>query len=190
MLLVVGLGNPGKKYAATRHNVGFNVVEALAARHGGTPWRERYRGLVSEAVLPGQRAVLLEPQTYMNLSGESVALAVGYYKLQASDVVVVHDELDVPLGEVRLKVGGGEAGHNGLKSVSRHLGARDYLRLRVGIGRPPKDFRGDISDFVLQAFAPDEGGVISDVIDRACTAIAQIAERGVDFAMNETNRRK
>jgi PTH1 family peptidyl-tRNA hydrolase len=135
MLLFVGLGNPGAKHAGNRHNVGFMVVEAIAKRHGFPPWRRRFQAVATEAALGGERIQLLLPGTYMNESGRAVAEAMHFYKLPLGDVVVFHDELDLPPGKVRVKTGGGVAGHNGLRSITAHIG-NDYRRVRIGIGHP------------------------------------------------------
>lgn len=190
MILIVGLGNPGGRYAETRHNIGFIVVERIVARASATPWRQRFSGLVSELELGGQRALALEPQTFMNRSGESVRAAASFYKIPPRDILVIHDELDLPFGTVRLKLGGGEAGHNGLRSITEQLGTRDYVRLRVGIGKPPAGFRGDGADFVLQAFAPAERASLDELVERASSAVALLAERGLEHAMNVTHRRE
>ncbi len=188
MILVVGLGNPGARYASTRHNIGFAVADQLA---GATvSWSERFKGFFCLAGVGDQRVGILKPQTYMNRSGESVRPACDFYKVLREDVLVIHDELDVPFGDVRLKHGGGEAGHNGLRSVTQHLGGRDYYRLRIGIGRPPPDFSGSVADFVLQAFAPAEAGEIEDLARRGAQAARLFVERGPQAAMNEVNRKK
>ena len=135
MLLLVGLGNPGSRYAGNRHNIGFMAVDAIAKRHGIVPWRRRFQGVSAEGPLGGERALLLLPGTYMNESGRAVAEAAHFYKLGLSDIVVVHDEIDLAPGKVRVKTGGGVAGHNGLRSITSHVG-NDYRRVRVGIGHP------------------------------------------------------
>lgn len=188
MILVVGLGNPGAKYADTRHNVGFIVVERLVSAAGGQ-WREKFNGRFSQLELWGTRLVVLEPLTYMNESGRSVQPAAAFFKIEPASVLVVHDELDLPFGELRLKQGGGDAGHRGLKSVSGQLGTPEYARLRVGIDRPPADFRGSQADYVLQAFAPAERAGLDDLIDRAVDAVRLVVERGLASAMNVTNQR-
>jgi PTH1 family peptidyl-tRNA hydrolase len=153
MLLLVGLGNPGAEYSGNRHNIGFMAVEATAKRHGIGPWRRRFQGVATEGPLDGARALLLLPGTYMNESGRAVAEAMGFYKLGLSDVVVVHDELDLAPGKVRVKTGGGSAGHNGLRSITAHIG-NDYRRVRVGIGHPGnKDM---VHHYVLSDFAKSE----------------------------------
>jgi peptidyl-tRNA hydrolase, PTH1 family len=135
MLLFVGLGNPGAKYARNRHNIGFAVVDEIARRHGFAPWRRRFQGETSEGALDGERIILLKPTTYMNESGRSVQEAANFFKLAADDITVFQDELELPPAKVRVKVGGGIAGHNGLRSVTSHIG-NDYRRVRLGIGHP------------------------------------------------------
>ena len=152
MLLFVGLGNPGAKYAGNRHNVGFMAVEAIAKRHGLPPWRRRFQGVATEGPIGGTRVQLLLPGTFMNESGRAVAEAMHFYKTQLSDVVVFHDELDLVASKVRVKLGGGVAGHNGLRSITEHVG-NDYRRVRIGIGHPGKD---QVLNYVLNDFAKSE----------------------------------
>src|SRR6476661_4763774 len=135
MRLFVGLGNPGAKYARNRHNVGFRAVDEIARRHGFSPWRRRFQGETSEGAIGTERVILLKPMTYMNESGRSVQEAAGFFKIAPGDVTVFHDELELPPGKVRVKIGGGIAGHNGLRSISAHIG-NDYRRVRLGIGHP------------------------------------------------------
>ncbi len=188
MILVVGLGNPGARYSETRHNVGFAVIDRLA--EAARPvWREKFFGNLADVDIGGRRALALKPTTYMNESGRSVAAAAAFYKIEAADIVVVHDELDLGFGTLRLKRGGGEAGHNGLKSVSQHLGTKEYVRLRIGVGKPPPGFQGDGADFVLEGFAPAERPLLGEIVDRAREAVVLIAEHGLEHAMNVTNRR-
>jgi len=150
MLIFAGLGNPGGKYARNRHNIGFMAVEAIAGHNGFGPWRSRFQGEVSEGRLGTEKVLLLKPQTFMNESGRSVGEAVRFYKLDAADVVVFHDELDLAPGKVRLKTGGGHAGHNGLRSIQSHLGP-DFRRVRLGIGHPGDKAR--VQGYVLKDFA-------------------------------------
>ena len=155
MLLFVGLGNPGERYVANRHNIGFMAVQQIAKRHGIAPWRRRCQGVAVEGEIGGVKVLLLLPGTYMNESGRAVAEALHFYKLGLPEVVVFHDELDLPPGKLRVKIGGGNAGHNGLRSISAHVG-NDYRRVRIGIGHP-----GDkemVERYVLQDFAKDERG--------------------------------
>lgn len=150
--LVVGLGNPEPRYERTRHNAGQVVVERLAERLGAGRWKSKFAGRYAEVSGPAGPLALLIPTTYMNLSGDAVGPAAGSGRLARSQVLVVHDDLDLPFGSVRGKVGGGSGGHNGLKSITQGLGGEDYLRVRIGIGRPPPQFRGDQADWVLMAF--------------------------------------
>jgi PTH1 family peptidyl-tRNA hydrolase len=150
MKLFVGLGNPGREYALNRHNVGFMAVDAIAAAHDFPAWRKRFSGLVAEGKLGGDQVLLLKPQTFMNTSGRSVGEAVRFYKLGLEDVVVFHDELDLAPGKVRVKAGGGVAGHNGLKSLTAHVG-NDYVRVRIGIGHPGR--KDQVTHHVLRDFA-------------------------------------
>jgi PTH1 family peptidyl-tRNA hydrolase len=189
VILLVGLGNPGPRYRATRHNLGFMVVERAVERASGGPWRAQFAGRTAALRLGAERALALLPETFMNDSGRSVQACVAYYDVPAEQVLVAHDELDLPFGELRLKKGGGEAGHRGLVSVSRALGTSDYVRLRVGIGRPPPDFQGDTADFVLQAFPPSDRASLDQVLDRAVAAVTLFAERGLSAAMNVVNQR-
>src|SRR5258708_7817113 len=153
MLLIVGLGNPGSGYAGNRHNIGFMAVDAIAKRHGIGPWRRRFQGVSAEGPLAGERSLLLLPGTYMNDSGRAVAEAANFYKLGLPDIVVVHDEIDLASGKVRVKTGGGSAGHNGLRSISSHVG-NDYRRVRIGVGHPgAKEL---VHDYVLNDFAKSE----------------------------------
>jgi len=189
MLLVVGLGNPGPKYAAHRHNVGFMAVDELARRAGADPFREKFSGELARASIGGQPAVLLKPMTFMNLSGQSVQAASAFFKVEPADICVVHDELDLPFGAVRLKLGGGHAGHNGLRSLVSHLGTGEFARVRVGIGRPPPGFRADVADFVLSAFDSAEAPGVGPMLTQAADAIVDIAKRGLTAAMNARNVR-
>jgi peptidyl-tRNA hydrolase, PTH1 family len=169
MLLLVGLGNPGSRYAGNRHNVGFMAVDAIARRHGIGPWRRRFQGVAAEGPLAGERALLLLPGTYMNESGRAVADAAHFYKLGLPDIVVFHDEIDLAPGKVRVKTGGGIAGHNGLRSISAHIG-NDYRRVRIGVGHPGvKDL---VYAYVLSDFAKDE----RPWVEALCTLIAENAE--------------
>jgi PTH1 family peptidyl-tRNA hydrolase len=181
--LVVGLGNPGPDYAATRHNVGFRVVELLAARAGGGRFaKHRTNADVLEGRLAGRRVVLAKPRTYMNLSGGPVAGLLRYYSVPVTELVVVHDELDLGFGVVRLKRGGGEGGHNGLRSISRSIGTRDYLRVRFGIGRPPG--RQDPADYVLRRFSAIEAKDLDLGIDLAADAAEALLADGLEEAQN------
>jgi PTH1 family peptidyl-tRNA hydrolase len=181
--LVVGLGNPGPDYAQTRHNVGFRVVELLAARAGGGRFsKHRSNADVLEGRLAGRRVVLAKPRTYMNVSGGPVAGLVKYFSVDPADLVVVHDDLDLGFGVIRLKRGGGEGGHNGLRSISQSLGTKDYLRVRFGIGRPPG--RQDPADYVLSDFSPSERKELDFLVDRAADATEALIQRGLAWSQN------
>ncbi len=181
--VVVGLGNPGPEYAQTRHNVGFRVVELLAARAGGGRFsRHRSNAEVLEGRLAGRKVVLAKPRTFMNVSGGPVAGLVRYFSIEPADLVVVHDDLDLGFGVVRLKRGGGEGGHNGLRSISQSLGTKDYLRVRFGIGRPPG--RQDPADFVLKRFSGAEAKELEFAVDLAADAAEALLSDGLEPAQN------
>jgi len=168
MLLIVGLGNPGSGYAGNRHNIGFMTVDAIAKRHGIGPWRRRFQGVSAEGPLSGERVLLLLPGTYMNESGRAVAEAANFYKLGLPDIVVLHDEIDLAPGKVRVKTGGGSAGHNGLRSITSHVG-NDYRRVRIGVGHPgAKEL---VHSYVLNDFAKSE----RDWVATLCELIADNA---------------
>jgi PTH1 family peptidyl-tRNA hydrolase len=176
MLLFVGLGNPGAKYAGNRHNIGFMAVDAIAKRHGLQPWRRRFQGVAAEGPIGGVRVQLLLPGTFMNESGRAVAEAMHFYKLPLSDIVVFHDELDLPPGKVRVKAGGGVAGHNGLRSITAHVG-NDYRRVRIGIGHPGvKDL---VHSYVLSDFAKSERDWVATLND-VIADNAELLARGED----------
>ncbi|MGH1426159.1 MAG: aminoacyl-tRNA hydrolase [Pseudooceanicola sp.] len=165
MQLFVGLGNPGNKYAANRHNIGFMVLDAIASDHGFAPWKSKFQGHIAEGVMGGEKVLLLKPATFMNLSGQSVGEAMRFYKLTPGDVTVFHDELDLAPGKVRVKQGGGHAGHNGLRSIHQHIGA-DYARVRLGIGHPGHKDR--VAGYVLSDFAKADQDWL-DVVLRGCS---------------------
>lgn len=176
MKLIVGLGNPGTKYAANRHNVGFMAVDRIASDHGFAPWRARFQGELAEGRLGDLRVTLLKPGTFMNLSGQSVGEAMRYLKLTPDEVIVLHDELDLAPGKVRLKLGGGHAGHNGLRSIHQHIG-EGYRRLRIGIGHPGHKDR--VAGFVLSDFAKAEEAGLDDLLRGISEGAADLA-RGED----------
>jgi len=186
--LVVGLGNPGPAYRGNRHNVGFMVLGVLAERVGGRFSKHKARADVLEGRLgppPAPRVVLAEPRSYMNESGGPVAGLCGFYKIPVERLVVVHDELDLPYGSLRLKIGGGDNGHNGLRSITRSLGSREYLRVRFGIGRPPG--RMDPADYVLRDFSPAERKDLDYNVDRAADAVETLVRHGLEAAQNSYN---
>ena len=183
--LIVGLGNPGPRYAATRHNAGFFVVDELAERMGGRFKAHRGRCDVVEGRLGGVPVVLAKPKSYMNESGGPVVAIARFYKVPVERIAVVHDDLDLPFGGLRLKRGGGDGGHNGLRSLSAALGSKEYARVRFGIGRPPG--RQDPAEFVLREFAIAERKELEFLIDRAADAVEALVSEGLDAAQNTFN---
>jgi PTH1 family peptidyl-tRNA hydrolase len=186
LYLVVGLGNPGREHARNRHNAGWMVVDELARRHAGS-WRGKFAGQMAEVRVGDERLALLKPETYMNESGRSVGPAAEFFKLEPSQVLVVHDEGDFDLGRLELKVGGGLAGHNGLRSIAQRLGTRDFLRLRIGVGRPERGDPRPLSDWVLANFEPHENA--EEIVAAAADAVETLAVEGVERAQIEVNRR-
>jgi peptidyl-tRNA hydrolase, PTH1 family len=188
-MLVVGLGNPGPRYVGSPHNVGYRVVDHFAEHHfgaGRATWAERFDAELAMAAVDTDQLVLLKPLTYMNRSGESVRKAMSFFKIPIESALVVHDELDLPFGSVKLKRGGGEAGHNGLKSVSAELGTQEYVRLRVGVGRPPA---GEVSEFLLSPLPPATASALAASFDGARAAIELWVRHGLEYAMNRINRK-
>ena len=183
-LLVVGLGNPGRKHARDRHNVGFMVVDELARRHDGS-FRGKFSGYIAEIRIGGSRLGLLEPDTYMNDSGRSVQPAVAFYKAPLDHLLVVHDEVDLDAGRLQARLGGGLAGHNGLRSIAGRLGSPDFLRLRVGVGRPGRGDPRDVADFVLAPFAPEEDEAA--LVTRAADAVESLVAVGLDETQRAFN---
>src|SRR5947208_10461949 len=176
-LLVVGLGNPGREYARNRHNVGAMVADELARRHGGS-WRSKFSGRIAEIRLDGHKIALLTPETYMNESGRSVGAAAAYFKVAPDAVLVVHDESDLELGRLQLRLGGGLAGHNGLRSIAQHLKTQEFLRLRVGVGRPERGDPRPLADWVLADFAAHEDA--EGLVGRAADAVETLDADGVE----------
>jgi peptidyl-tRNA hydrolase, PTH1 family len=184
--LIAGLGNPGPDYAGNRHNCGFMVADVLAGRIGARFKRDRSRAVVAAGRLASRPVTLAKPQTFMNLSGGPVAALRSFYKIPAERIVVIHDDLDLPFETIRLKLGGGDGGHNGLRSVTAALGTPDYLRTRVGIGRPPG--RMDPADFVLRDFSAAERKQLPLVLERAADAVEALLHAGLAVAQNEFNQ--
>jgi peptidyl-tRNA hydrolase, PTH1 family len=185
-LLVAGLGNPGREYAKTRHNVGFMVVDELAARLDGS-WRTKFSGDLAEVRLGDLRVALLKPQTYMNESGRSVGAAGRFFKVQPESLLVVHDEVDLEPGRLQVRLGGGLAGHNGLRSVAGALGTPEFARLRIGVGRPERGDPRPVADFVLSEFPPELD--VEALVRRAADAVETVAREGLEEAQNRFNER-
>jgi PTH1 family peptidyl-tRNA hydrolase len=186
-LLVAGLGNPGREYARNRHNVGWLVVDELAQRHGGA-WKAKFNGKLAEVRIDGHKVALLKPETYMNESGRAIRSAMQFFKLEPDAVLVVHDESDLPLGRLQARRGGGLAGHNGLRSVARHLGTPDFLRLRVGVGRPERGDPRPLADYVLSDFAAHDDP--ERVVAEAADAVELLDAEGLDVAQRVINGKR
>ena len=182
MHLIVGLGNPGAEYAAHRHNIGFLAVDEIARQHSFPPFRQKFSALVSEGVIDGEKIMLIKPQTFMNRSGDSVAQAVQFYKLSPADISVIHDELDLAPGKVRVKTGGGNGGHNGLRSIESHLG-KDFIRIRLGIGHPGHKDR--VHSHVLSNFHKAENEWLEPLLDSLAKNAALIARGDAAGLMNK-----
>jgi PTH1 family peptidyl-tRNA hydrolase len=185
-LLVVGLGNPGREHARNRHNVGWVVVDELARRHGGS-WKGKFNGQLAEIRLEGHKLALLKPETYMNDSGRAVSAAAKFFKVDPDAILVVHDEGDFELGRLELKFGGGLGGHNGLRSIVQHLKTQDFLRLRIGVGRPERGDPRPLADYVLSDFEPHDDA--EALVARAADAVEQLDADGLERAQARVNRR-
>ena len=183
-LLIAGLGNPGREYARNRHNVGFMVVEELARRHDAR-FRAKFHGRLAELRLERSRLALLEPETFMNESGRSLVAAAHYFKLEPEHLLVVHDDVDLELGRLQVRMGGGLAGHNGLRSIATALATKEFLRLRVGGGRPGRGDRRSVADFVLSNFDPETD--VAEIVSRAADAVELLAGEGLDTAQARFN---
>jgi peptidyl-tRNA hydrolase, PTH1 family len=183
--LIVGLGNPGPRYALTPHNIGFLLVDSLAQRWNLGKFRDEHRAQVVKASFAGSSVLLAKPQTFMNLSGESVRALIDFYKIDVSDVLVVHDEVDLPFSEMRFSVKRGPGGHNGIRSLHQHLGSDLYARLRLGVGRPPES-RMAVADFLLNEFQVKDD-LLVDFINKACEAVEGYLELGFERAANRFN---
>ena len=183
-LLVAGLGNPGREYEQTRHNVGWLVVDELARRHGGS-FRSKFSGQLSEVRVGEQKLALLKPETYMNESGRSIAAAARFFKVEPRDLLVVHDDVDLEPERFQARLGGGLAGHNGLRSIAQALGTNDFLRLRIGVGRPGHGDRRSVSDYVLSRF--DAESDVEALVTRAADAVEAIARDGLEEAQRRYN---
>lgn len=183
--LIVGLGNPGREYRENRHNIGFMLVDRLSIRLDARMRRMQSKALLGSVVYKGSKVILAKPQTFMNLSGQAIQGLVRFYKVPLENIMVAHDDLDLPFGTLRIRPGGGAGGQMGIRSAIQHLGTQDFPRLRLGIGRPPG--RMDPAAYVLQNFAKGEESLLSETLDRAADAVQAFMEFGLDKAMNEFN---
>jgi PTH1 family peptidyl-tRNA hydrolase len=183
-LLVAGLGNPGREYAATRHNVGWMVLDELARRHDGS-WRSKFSGQLAQVQVNGARVALLKPQTYMNESGRSIRTAARFFKTPVAGILVVHDDVDLEEGRLQARLGGGLAGHNGLRSIAQELGSQDFPRLRIGVGRPGRGDRRSVADFVLSPFSPETD--VDGLVARSADAVEVLLAEGLEAAQQRFN---
>ena len=187
MLIIAGLGNPGKEYENTRHNAGFMVMDALAEKIGADISEKKHKALCGKGVIGGEKVILMKPQTYMNLSGESVGEAARFYKIPPEHVLVISDDIDLPAGRLRIRPGGSAGGHNGLKNIIQHLGSDKFPRIKVGVGSP-KQAGFEVVDWVIGKPMGEDQKVLTDALDRVVTAVPVLISQGVDRAMNRFNR--
>lgn len=186
MYIIVGLGNPGKEYENTRHNIGFRVVDAVADRYNISVTEKKHRALLGKGVIEGQKVVLVKPQTYMNLSGESVRAVIDYYKVEETDeLIVIYDDISLDVGKLRIRKKGSAGGHNGIKSIIAHLGHDTFQRIKMGVGDKPKGY--DLADYVLGHFSAEDNRIMKESIDRAIEAAKVMMQDGADKAMNLYN---
>jgi len=183
--LIVGLGNPGKKYDNTRHNVGFDTIDVLSNKFGIKVNKLRFKALIGEGAMQDKRVVLVKPQTFMNLSGESVREAVEWYKMPLKNLIIIYDDIDIPLGKIRIRPKGSSGSHNGMKSVIYQIQSDEFPRVRIGIDKPPENW--DLADYVLSKFNEKEREVINNSIERAAEAVVTIIKSGIEMAMNSYN---
>ncbi|MGH7801361.1 MAG: aminoacyl-tRNA hydrolase [Thermodesulfobacteriota bacterium] len=187
MILVAGLGNPGKGYASSRHNIGFIVIDELAKRFGVGLKKKGFRSHYAQESLEDKKLILLKPDTFMNRSGEAISEAAEFFKIPAKDIIVVYDEMDLSLGSIKVKVGGGSAGHKGIQSIINSLGDSDFIRVRVGIGKPVQ--KSEVVDHVLSQFEKEEKKLAKELIVRVADAVIEIVLRGAESAMNKFNKK-
>ncbi|MBQ9123935.1 MAG: aminoacyl-tRNA hydrolase [Lachnospiraceae bacterium] len=186
MFIIVGLGNPGRDYTGTRHNIGFEVIDALAEKAGISVLEKKHKAMIGKGVLEGQKVILAKPQTYMNLSGESVRELIDYYKVdETEELILISDDISLDVGQLRVRGKGSAGGHNGLKNIIQHLGHDSFVRVKVGVGEKPKGY--DLADYVLGHFTGDEKKVMETAAKDAAMAVCTIMTEGVESAMNKYN---
>lgn len=188
MYIIVGLGNPGKQYEHTRHNVGFEVIDILADRIGICIEEKKHKALCGRGILEGQKVVLAKPQTFMNLSGESVRAISDFYKVESKDIIIVYDDVSLEPGQLRIRGKGSAGGHNGIKNIIAHLGTQEFPRVKVGVGEKPKGM--DLADYVLSRFAKEEQDTMEEAFREAANAVAMMVRQDIDSAMNHFNMKK
>ena len=189
MKIFVGLGNPTKEYAATKHNVGFMLADKVASELGAENWRENFNALIAESFLDGEKILIVKPQTYMNASGDSVVPIVDFYKVDVKNLIVAHDDMDLPVGKIRLRPGGSGGGHRGIASIIQNFGGlKNFPRVRIGIGRPPENW--SVNSHVLSKFNDEDAKKISAALDELVPAVLCIFREGIDNAMNKFNPKK
>jgi len=185
--VVAGLGNPGAEYSRSRHNAGFMTIDRIAKAKNAGPSRRRFKGVTAEVMLAAKSAIVVKPQTFYNLSGQCISDLLGYFKIAPEHLIVVHDEIDLQAGRLRIKQGGGDAGNRGVRSIAQSLGTTDFIRVRIGIGRPPEDEQ--TKDYLLRAMTAAERQAFAPILERAADAVEAIAEHGLEAAMNRYNQR-
>ena len=188
MYLIVGLGNHGREYEHTRHNAGFDAIDVLAGKLGADVKEKKHKGLCGKGMIAGEKVILLKPQTFMNLSGESVRAAADFYKIDAEHMIVLYDDIDLDVGKLRVRAKGSAGGHNGIKNIIAHMGTQEFPRVRIGVGAKPD--RMDLADYVLGRFSQVERPVMEDAFEEAAEAAIAVVEDGIDAAMNRFNRKK
>lgn len=189
MFIIAGLGNPSKEYDKTRHNAGFDTVDCLADKHGIYMGEKKHKALMGKGIIGGEKVLLLKPQTFMNLSGESIRSALDYYKVdETSELIVIYDDISLPPGQLRIRKKGSAGGHNGIKNIIAHLGHDTFVRIKVGVGEKPKGY--DLADYVLGRFSKEERAVMEEAFKEAGEAVEVIIEQGPDAAMNLFNQKK
>ena len=185
MFVIAGLGNPGKKYENTRHNMGFITVDQLAEKHNIKVDKIKFKALVGEGRIAGQKVLLVKPQTYMNLSGESIREVMNFYKLEPENLIVIYDDMDIEPGKIKIRKKGSSGGHNGMKSIIQMLGTEEFSRIRIGIGRPKHN--GDEINYVIGAIQEDQIPILEEGVKKAKEAVIEILKNGIDSAMNKLN---
>lgn len=185
MIIIAGLGNPGREYAPTRHNVGFDVIDVLADKYNINMNKLKFKGITGEGIIDGKKVLLIKPSTYMNNSGLSIREAINFYKVEMKDLLVIYDDIDIDFGSIRIRKKGSSGSHNGMKSIIYHLGVDTFPRIKIGIGKKPEGY--DLADFVLSKFSQDERKIIDEAIKKAAEATDSFIKDGIDYCMNNYN---